>query len=120
MTVNRLTGVVQKTGNRRASALVVEGEGVVKDSSARSARFERLWASYPKKVGRKAALKAFTRLDPGDAVLDVLIAAVERQKASVAWQKDGGRFVPFLATWLNGERWRDELELQASEPRLAI
>ena len=27
------------------------------------------------------------------------------------WIKDGGNFIPHAATWLNQQRWEDELEV---------
>ena len=42
------------------------------------------------------------------AFSDVL-AALERQKCSDRWQRDGGQYIPDPTTWLNGRRWEDEL-----------
>ena len=68
--------------------------------------FERWWAVYPKKVGKEAARKAFAKVKV-DA--ETLIAAVVKQKASEQWTKEGGRYIPNPATWLNQGRWEDEL-----------
>jgi hypothetical protein len=74
------------------------------------ARFARWWGCYPKKVGKGAALKAFAKLDVGDALLDTMLAAVERQRRTERWQKERGQFVPDPATWLNASRWLDEVD----------
>ena len=34
--------------------------------------------------------------------------ALEVQKQSQQWRKDGGQYIPMPATWLNGRRWEDE------------
>ena len=73
------------------------------------ARFDRFWAIYPRKVAKAAALKAWTALRPDAALLEVLLAAVERQVASEGWRRDGGAFIPHAATWLRGRRWEDEI-----------
>lgn len=73
---------------------------------ARSAEFEQFWAAYPRKVGKKDALKAFKKVKVS---VDVLIAAVERQKQGQQWMKDDGQYIPNPATWLNQERWEDEV-----------
>ncbi|MUU13084.1 MAG: hypothetical protein EP146_18340 [Oscillibacter sp.] len=39
----------------------------------------------------------------------VILAALERQKCSDRWQRDGGQYIPDPTTWLNGRRWEDEL-----------
>ncbi|WP_367394534.1 helix-turn-helix domain-containing protein [Cupriavidus sp. Agwp_2] len=77
--------------------------------------FEQLWAVYPRKVSKDAALKAYRKLDPDEALQAVLLAAVEKQAASQAWTKDGGTFVPHASTWLNGRRWTDEVPEESPE-----
>ena len=74
-----------------------------------SARFETFWKSYPKHVNRKAAEKAFLKLNPDDGLLETMLAAVDRQKQTAQWQEQNGQFIPYPATWLNGRRWEDEL-----------
>lgn len=44
---------------------------------------------------------------------DLIIAAVERQKLWPDWTKDGGRFIPHPATWLNRASWEDESTVAA-------
>ena len=36
--------------------------------------------------------------------------ALETQKKSDQWQRDNGAFIPHASTWLNQQRWEDELE----------
>ena len=69
--------------------------------------FARFWDVYPKKVGKKDAEKAFKKVH---ADVQILIDAVNRQKKSSQWCKDGGQFIPNPATWLNNERWNDVLD----------
>jgi len=81
------------------------------------ADFDRFWAAYPKKVGKQAARKAFHR---AKAPVETLLRAIEVQKCSDQWSRDGGRYIPNPATWLNQGRWDDELpkaEAQQHRPR---
>lgn len=71
--------------------------------------FEAFWQAYPRKVAKAAALKAFAKLEPDPALLSQMLAALEVQKNSASWKKDGGQFIPHAATWLNGRRWEDEI-----------
>ena len=73
----------------------------------RGAGFDQFWTSYPKKVGKEAAKKAFDRVN---VPVETLLAAIERQKCSDQWSRDNGRYIPNPATWLNQGRWEDELE----------
>jgi uncharacterized protein YdaU (DUF1376 family) len=69
--------------------------------------FDDFWQAYPRKVGKGAALTAWKRARVNGHLADVL-AAITVQRSSEQWQRDGGRFVPNPATWLNQRRWEDE------------
>lgn len=79
-------------------------------SQAMLARFDRFWAAYPRKVGKGAARRKFAQIKPDDALTDRMIQAVEKAKQSQQWTKDGGAYIPHPTTWLNQERWEDELQ----------
>ncbi len=68
--------------------------------------FDRFWALYPRKKGKADARKAWQSV-PGERV-EELLAALRRQRECSQWQEDGGRYVPYPATWLRGRRWEDE------------
>lgn len=72
--------------------------------------FEQFWKLYPKKKGRKDAVKAWAKLKPNDELRQTLITALGSHCLSEDWTKDGGRYIPNASTWLNGERWTDELK----------
>jgi hypothetical protein len=73
-------------------------------------KFNQFWNAYPKKVGKDAAQKAFAKRKPDDKLLKDIFQAVELQKTTEQWQKDGGQYIPNPATWLNQGRWMDEME----------
>ena len=67
--------------------------------------FESFWKSYPRKDSKTQAKKAFAKVD---VPLDRLLQAVEVQKQTEQWRRDGGQFIPYASTWLNQRRWEDE------------
>ena len=71
--------------------------------------FEVFWQSYPRHTDKQAALRAFEKLKPDESMMQTILGAIERQKQSAQWTKDGGQFIPHPATWLNGRRWEDEM-----------
>jgi hypothetical protein len=77
-------------------------------------RFAEFWLAYPNKVGKDAARKAFDKRKPDDDLLASMLAAVESQKHSEKWAKDGGQYIPNPATWLNQGRWMDESDGSAT------
>lgn len=75
--------------------------------------FEDFWNAYPRKVGKQAALKTWSKLRPSAELTKAIIAAVEYQRTCPQWQKDGGQYIPNPATWLNQGRWEDDLSAPA-------
>lgn len=81
--------------------------------------FAQLWAAYPRKTARAAAMRSFSKLNPDNVLIASILVALDRQKRSDQWIRDGGKFVPHAATWLNGRRWEDE-ETPRREPAFPI
>lgn len=74
--------------------------------------FDEFWTRYPRKEGKGAARKAWAKavkqIDAGELVnitrsYGVRMAGAEK------------RFIPHPATWLNQERWSDEVDDQKAE-----
>lgn len=70
--------------------------------------FDQFWQAYPKRVAKKPARRAWDKLHVDNDLLAKILAALAWQKRSDDWQRDGGRYIPNPATWLNGGRWEDE------------
>lgn len=79
-----------------------------RSSASVDALFEQFWSAYPKKRGKDDALRAWKKRKPSSELLGVMLVALEAQKRSDDWLRDGGKFIPHPATWLNGGRWHDE------------
>ena len=93
-----------------AALIKSESESNPNPKSARVdlALFDRFYAAYPRKQGKSKAMDAFKKLSPDEALLNAMLSALEVQKTSAQWTKDGGQFIPHPATWLNQRRWEDE------------
>jgi len=79
------------------------------------ASFDTFWAAYPKKVGKDAAWRAWRKRRPTSEISQQILAALTWQRTQDNWLREGGRFVPNPATWINEGRWQDE---PAAIPRL--
>ena len=75
------------------------------------ALFDQFWAAYPRKQAKEKAWKAWKKLDPDAALCRRMAEALERHRRSQQWQRDGGAYIPYPASWLNGHRWEDETDL---------
>jgi hypothetical protein len=73
--------------------------------------FEEFWQAYPKKVGKEAARKSWTK---SKLNVDQVLKSLEWQKESDQWQKSDGQFIPNPATYLNQGRWLDEQPIMAA------
>lgn len=71
--------------------------------------FEMFYKKYPKKQAKSSALKAWGKIKNLD--FDLIMESLEEQKQSDAWRKDNGQYIPMPTTWLNQERWNDEVEV---------
>lgn len=75
--------------------------------------FAEFWAVYPRHVGKKAAIKAWLKINPSQELLTRILAdlAARHQAAEIA--RAAGKWwpaYPHASTYLNGERWEDEAE----------
>lgn len=74
--------------------------------------FDDFWRAYPRRQAKKDALKAWRTVDP--RAHGKILAAIRAWCQCDDWRRDGGRYIPFPATWLRGERWEDELDTAVS------
>lgn len=68
--------------------------------------FEKFWSEYPKKVSKKKAEQVFIKINPN---LEAVLSGLARWKQTDQWKKDSGQFIPYPATWLYQERWKDDV-----------
>lgn len=88
-----------------------------RDAEYTSPQFVAFWEVYPKKVSKRDAATAWWKLGL-DAHADAVIAGLRVQLAEFA-RRDRDK-VPNAATWLNGERWRDDPAAYSQMPRVAV
>ena len=67
--------------------------------------FQQFWNVYPRKEAKIVAQRAFSRAIQKTTVQS-MIEAVQQQLQGAQWQRG---FIPHAATWLNQERWTDEM-----------
>ena len=74
--------------------------------------FNLFWAMYPNKKGKKTAMAKWLKIKPGKEIFGAIMAGLEEYKKSDQWQRDNGQYIPHPATFLNQERWNDELQVK--------
>lgn len=82
-------------------------------------QFDKFWQAYPKKVSKKQAQKSWKKIKPSLELFEKILKALEMVKQTEQWKKDNGKYVPYPATWLNQERWTDEINMM-QDNKMAI
>jgi hypothetical protein len=77
--------------------------------------FERFWNLYPRRIAHKKAEQSWRQI-PLYKHSDVIEGL---KKHLIFWKQQGTekQFIPYPATWLNQERWKDEIELAPEMPQ---
>jgi hypothetical protein len=92
--------VTETVGNEKCNG--PEQNRTEQSNASDVSRFDEFWQSYPKRADRRHAEKAYVsalKRDSHGAILQGL--------RGYAFSTDP-KFIPLAATWLNGDRWRDE------------
>lgn len=106
---------VPKTGYGTSKEPVIESGKEPKKARAKSTDlpdgFPEFWTEYPRKEGRTKALESWGKrgLDTDLGLRERVMAALARHRISQQWIKDNGQFVPHASTWLNQERYLDDV-----------
>jgi uncharacterized protein YdaU (DUF1376 family) len=84
--------------------------------------FAAFWKAYPRKVKKPDTLRAWNAIAPDGSLVGRIMSALEWQSRQRDWLKEGGKFIPYPTSWLNGRRWEDEpfhpLTTEASDDQL--
>lgn len=88
-----------------------EKELKLKEKIEQETFFNTFWETYPKKLAKKDAIKAFAKIKMTEELLQEITSSVKAMKATKSW-KEG--YAPNPATYLNGERWKDEVPAERS------
>ncbi len=71
--------------------------------------FGRFWALYPKKQAKRKAEIAWMKARPKPADVQKALRHVEHMINRGDWVKENLQFIPMAATYINNERWNDEI-----------
>jgi hypothetical protein len=76
-------------------------------SSVPDEGFLTFWKTYPRRVAKKDAIKAWLAINPDELLRQRMLRAIAAQKLSPQWRDP--KMIPYPASWLNGQRWDDEV-----------
>lgn len=109
MHCRNLSGIDQTTaragGRERLTANGLGLEASAHGNGLRE-RFAAFWVAYPRKVGKDAAWRSWQKRRPNVELSEGIMRALTAQAGYLA--REGGKYIPNPATWLNQGRWQDE------------
>ncbi len=70
--------------------------------------FDRFWATYPKKQAKRKALAAWMKKRPTPEQVSKAITHIEHM-VKTKWDKDNYDYIPLPTSYINAERWDDEI-----------
>lgn len=70
--------------------------------------FEDLWALYPRKDGKKDAIRHYQRARKNGTTFEQVKAGILNYCEYLKREKVEQRFIMMGSTWFNGEHWNDE------------
>lgn len=80
----------------------------VKQSKKEDESFTKFWNAYPNKKSKKKARVTWSRISIKNHTK--IFESLKNHKNSIQWKKKNGEFIPHPTTWLNGERWDDDIK----------
>lgn len=95
-----------RVNDRAPTKESITKENITKEKTNRSNDFDRFWSSYPKKVGKQAAMRAYKTHIKRMPPINILVEIISRQKQTDQWQRG---YIPNPATWINQGRWDDDI-----------
>jgi hypothetical protein len=72
------------------------------------AGFEAFWTDYPKKIGKAAVVAWWSRTNPDDELLMLILDGLDKWREIWTTRGTELRWIPHPMTWLNARRWEDE------------
>ena len=75
--------------------------------------FESFWEIYPKHQDKKKAKQKFLKLCTNEKEYKAIMNGL--RNVLPVWAKKDTKYIPMPTTWLNGERWNDEVNVNLYE-----
>ena len=111
---SNLNGIQQVTTKYPASN--TNNKDKKEKNNTYSDEFLSFYKEYPRRVDKSGAWKAWEKCNGNRPGIDSLLEILSRHKKTDQWNRDGGKFIPHPATWINKRRWEDEVEVEPAGP----
>lgn len=81
-------------------------------------RFSEFWDAYPRKVAKAPAEQAYNKKAVSPAAEQNIIDALHKVISAQwdHWPAERKQYIPYAATWLNQQRYTDDIRTETKEP----
>ena len=79
-----------------------------------SVHFEKFYDQYPRKIGKTQASKSWEKIPFSEEVFNEIMAGLANY-IKHEWKGKEMKYIPHAATWLNQERWKDEVTVKKED-----
>jgi len=97
-----------RLGNKRITT-TKESNKVIKNTYAHS--FKTFWKQYPRKESKKRAETIYKRKATSKKKETKILEGLKRFNVKWKAEETEKRYIPIPTSWLNAERWEDEIEI---------
>jgi len=105
----RIRSGEKRHANGTQTALRIGKDRIGKDINIpQKINFEEFWKIYPNKVEKKKTEEKWERLPI--ETQKIIIADIPKRFKGEKWSKENGKFIEMPTTYINGERWTDEIK----------
>ena len=101
--------IAGKKGGKFAQAKLKQNTANANANAIAYNNFNIFYEKYPRKTQRKEAEKSFIKLNPNEDLLSVILKDIEDRLGARTWNLEEKNFIPHPATYLNQQRWEDEI-----------
>lgn len=102
--------------NNDRSVKLPKNNGEISFANGDQLLFDEFWSKYPRKTAKPNAVKAFKKLKDKSSLINLISKDIARRLAANEWRLEDKQYIPHPATYLNGERWTDEMVFSTPEP----
>lgn len=73
--------------------------------------FDKLWESYPRKIGKKRAFESYKRAKKAGVTDELISDGINRYRQYIESRKIAEKYIKQGSTWFGGECWNDEYDV---------
>ena len=101
----------QSDASEPSESIKKESARKKQESAEQDALFDKAYALYPRHEKKKDARKAWGKIRPvpNESFVERIDKVVRNKFSSGIWTEGDTKHIPLFATFLNGERWEDEM-----------